>query len=258
MAGDITPLASLSLTHVYYNPDDPISLLCAWLALVPQALCVVYATLIWSTREAEVALMFAGQLACEGANFALKRLIKEERPRHVHQSKSKGYGMPSSHAQFACFWAVALSLFLLVRHRPRHPPAPVPGKDAKGRTPSRLAAIERYAHEPWSLAQRTLVSGGAVTLAGLVGWSRVYLGYHTGKQVLVGCAAGSVSAVAWFAVTYVARETGLLAWALEVPVARWFRLRDLVVEEDLCQAGWEKWEGRREREALVAKQKKRL
>ena len=28
----------------------------------------------------------------------------------------KGYGMPSSHAQFAFFFAVSLSLFLLVRH----------------------------------------------------------------------------------------------------------------------------------------------
>jgi dolichyldiphosphatase len=29
----------------------------------------------------EVALMFAGQLACEALNFVLKRIIKEERPR---------------------------------------------------------------------------------------------------------------------------------------------------------------------------------
>ena len=54
--------------------------LSAWLALVPQALCVMYVTLIWATREVEVLLMFAGQMACELLNFALKRLIKEERP----------------------------------------------------------------------------------------------------------------------------------------------------------------------------------
>ena len=77
------PLASLSLTHVHYNPNDPISYLCAWLALVPQGLCVVYVTLIWSTREAEVLLMFAGQMTCEALNWVLKRYIKEERPRRT-------------------------------------------------------------------------------------------------------------------------------------------------------------------------------
>lgn len=56
---------------------------CAWLALVPQALCITYATLIWSTREAEVFLMFAGQMGCEAANWILKRLIKEERPKRT-------------------------------------------------------------------------------------------------------------------------------------------------------------------------------
>ncbi|KAK3327273.1 hypothetical protein B0T19DRAFT_484416 [Cercophora scortea] len=278
MADDITPLASLSLTHVYYNPDDPVSLLCAWLALVPQALCVIYVTLIWSTREAEVALMFAGQLACEAVNFALKRLIKEERPARIHRTGGKGYGMPSSHAQFAFFWAVAMTLFLLVRHRPSPTKnkqqgqggktvqngdkrtissAPRPGDVARSLSRSdRLLAlnadIERFAHDPWTFAQRALVSAGALFLASMVAWSRTYLGYHTEKQVLVGCLAGAVSAVGWFVITQVIRKTGLLALALEIPVARWFRLRDLVVEEDLCQAGWEKWEGRR----LVARQLK--
>ncbi|KAL2160684.1 hypothetical protein VTH06DRAFT_1373, partial [Thermothelomyces fergusii] len=105
---DIAPLASFSLTHVYYDPADPLSTASAFLSLLPQALCVAYATLLWSTREAEVLLMFAGQLACEAVNLALKRLIREERPRRL----GGGYGMPSSHAQFAAFWAVALALFL--------------------------------------------------------------------------------------------------------------------------------------------------
>lgn len=93
-----TPLASLSLTHVHYvryiiislfylpltsfqNPEDQLSFASAWLALIPQALCVSYATLIWSTREVEVILMCVGQIGCEALNFVLKRLIKEERPK---------------------------------------------------------------------------------------------------------------------------------------------------------------------------------
>jgi dolichyldiphosphatase len=108
------------------------------------------------------------------------------------------------------------------------------------------ASIEAYSHSHWTLAQRVVVSAGALLVAALVAWSRVYLGYHSVRQVLAGCAAGAGCAVAWFAVTYLMREMGLLAWALDMPLARWFRMRDLVVVEDLCQAGWEKWEeGRR-------------
>ncbi|KND93626.1 putative dolichyldiphosphatase [Tolypocladium ophioglossoides CBS 100239] len=220
----MAPLASLSLTHVYYDPDDPISLLCAYLALLPQALFVVYATVIFSTREAEIALAFAGQLACEALNFALKRLIKEERPRRIH---GKGYGMPSSHAQFVAFWSLSLALFLLVRHRPR----------AAG-------SAEKH-HRPWSLAERVAVSLAGAAVATATAWSRTYLDYHTTRQVLVGSAAGIVSAVGWFVATSILRRSGLLAWALDTPPARAFRVRDLVVEEDMCQAGWEKWEERR-------------
>lgn len=62
------------------DPTDRISWLCAWLALVPQGLMVVYVSLIWSSREAEILLMFAGQMGCEACNWLLKRYIREERP----------------------------------------------------------------------------------------------------------------------------------------------------------------------------------
>jgi dolichyldiphosphatase len=81
--------------------------------------------------------------------------------------------------------------------------------------------------------------------ATLVAWSRIYLNYHTPKQVLVGYMAGAVSAVVWFLATTIIRRFQLLDWGLDTPLARLFRVRDLVVEEDLCQAGWEKWEERR-------------
>ncbi|ROW06023.1 hypothetical protein VMCG_04638 [Cytospora schulzeri] len=260
---DDAPLASLSLTHVYYDPDDPVSYLCAWLALVPQALCIVYVTLIWSTREAEVALMFAGQLACEAVNFVLKRLIKEERPLRIHKT-GKGYGMPSSHAQFVAFWAVAMALFLLVRHTPSwtdHGYRPRAADGGAGRTDGRgnkgatrrnkgmwgqdWVMVESYAHRPWSFAERAVASLSVLVVAAMVAWSRVYLGYHTVNQVLVGCLAGALSALAWYGVTYVIREIGMLAWVLESPVARGLRMRDLLVSEDLSQAGWEKWEDRK-------------
>jgi hypothetical protein len=112
---DGPPLASLSLTHVHYDPTNKVSHACAYLALVPQALCIMYATLIWSSREMEILLMFAGQMACEALNWVLKRFIREDRPA---QMLGKGYGMPSSHAQFVAFFAVYLGLWVLVRHDP--------------------------------------------------------------------------------------------------------------------------------------------
>lgn len=232
--------------------------------------------------------MFAGQLACEAVNFALKRIIKEERPQRIHRT-GKGYGMPSSHAQFVAFWAVAMALFLLVRHTPSwtdhgYRPAGAGGSaaaaarrgqpnDTRGErlknnnnnnnnkttnARSKSAAttrtnawgqewvmVESYAHRPWSLAERAAAAAVVLLAAAAVAWSRVYLGYHTVSQVLVGAGAGAACGVAWYVATALARRAGLLAWALESPVARGLRLRDLVVSEDLSQAGWEKWEDRK-------------
>lgn len=182
--------------------------------------------------------MFAGQMACEAVNFVLKRIIKEERPKQMH---GKGYGMPSSHAQFVTFFSVHLALFLLLRHTP-----------PKATKPS---------HSPLPFVQRVALSIAALVCAGLVAGSRVYLNYHTPKQVLVGCAAGAVSAAGWFTITTIFRRSGLLEYALDAPLVRLFRVRDLVVEEDLPQSGWEKWEEKREmsytRRSTTQKTKKR-
>ncbi|KAL4779982.1 phosphatidic acid phosphatase type 2/haloperoxidase [Aspergillus varians] len=207
------PLASLSLTHVHYNPEDPLSFLSAWLALVPQALCVVYVTLVWASREVEVGLMFAGQLVCEALNFALKRIIKEERPRQMF---GKGYGMPSSHAQFVAFFAIYIGLFLLFRHSPN--------------------ATNQ------GIFFRVFASLGISLGAAAVAVSRIYLSYHTPRQVLAGCAAGVLFALAWFVFTGFLRSSGFIDWALEHAIARFLRLRDLVVSEDLAEAGWQRWE----------------
>ncbi|RDW83865.1 phosphatase PAP2 family protein [Aspergillus mulundensis] len=215
MGEEEQPLASLSLTHVHYNPDDPLSLVSAWLALVPQALCVVYATLVWASREVEVGLMFAGQLVCEALNFALKRIIKEERPKQMF---GKGYGMPSSHAQFVAFFAVYMGLFLIFRHSPT--------------TPNQ------------GIIYRMVASFGIALGATAVAVSRIYLTYHTIRQVLAGCAVGIVFALIWFIFTGLLRSYGWIDWVLEHSIARFLRLRDLVVSEDLAEAGWQRWESK--------------
>ncbi|KAI6870739.1 hypothetical protein KC318_g19163 [Hortaea werneckii] len=215
------PLASLSLTHVSYNPSDPFSHLSAYLALVPQALVISYAALVWSTREIEILLMFAGQMGCEAFNWLLKRYIKEERPT---QMLGKGYGMPSSHAQFVAFFSTYLTLFLLFRHNPHH------------------HTIHPHRHTKTPLYQRALLALASIGSAAAVAQSRIYLNYHHPRQVYVGVGAGVFCAVGWFTVTSIARYSGWVEALIDIPPARWLRFRDLVVNEDLVDAGWERWE----------------
>jgi dolichyldiphosphatase len=147
----------------------------------------------------------------------------------------KGYGMPSSHAQFACFFSISLTLFLLLRHQP-HP---------------------THTHTPLSFLERLFVSLLALASAAAVAWSRIYLNYHTPRQVLVGCAAGVSIAIVWFIFTTYLRRSGWLEWGLETKWARHFRVRDLVVSEDLTDAGWIRWEDRRRKRQLQTPQKRR-
>jgi len=143
----------------------------------------------------------------------------------------KGYGMPSSHAQFVSFWAVSVALFLLFRHNPHAPNAST-------------------THIPTTFIERFLLSilvfGGAVAVAE----SRIYLNYHTPKQVFVGCAAGIICALGWFVVTSYLRHAGWIDWALDFEIARYFRIRDLVVSEDLVDAGWERWQNQKQKRGI--------
>jgi len=122
-AAEELPLASLSLTHVHYvccpspssfvthlsnanlafinqNPEDPVSLLCAYLSLLPQAIIIVYVTLLWAHRELEVGLAFAGQLGCEAVNWVLKRVIRETRPSRMYPPSLQSFPKTQSH----CFY----------------------------------------------------------------------------------------------------------------------------------------------------------
>lgn len=127
--------------------------------------------------------------------------------------------MPSSHAQFVAFFSVYLTLFLLIRHSP-HP---------------------SDTHKPTTYTQRVILSVLSFLFAASVCASRVYLSYHTVNQVLVGCCVGMVTAIAWFTLATVTRQLGWIQWALDRREVTALRIRDLVVEEDLAESGWERW-----------------
>lgn len=127
----------------------------------------------------------------------------------------RGYGMPSSHSQFSSFFAVYIALLLLRRG--------LGGRD--------LPEWRRRTYV-------ALAAAGSVAVAA----SRVYLCYHTKKQVLVGYTAGVVCAVGWYMVTAWMRETEVV-WELVMWVGGLFWVRDRCLQEDLVVAGWRAAQG---------------
>ena len=151
--------------------------------------------------------------------------------------------MPSSHAQFATFFSVSLTLFLLLRHTP--PSSPLSQRD-------RITYKNpEYYHAPLTISQRALLSGLVLLLAVAISSSRIYLEYHTPLQVLVGCGAGTVSAAFWFIVTWWLRREGWVRYGIGSWIGKAGRWRDLVVEEDLAEAGWRRWYERAESKSMV-------
>lgn len=141
----------------------------------------------------------------------------------------KGYGMPSSHAQFVAFFSLSLTLFLMFRHQPTH----------------------HTSYRPSTFIERLALSILACFCAVVVALSRIYLNYHTPRQVWVGFCAGLAFAVVWFIFTSYLRNASWIEWGLDLDIARHLRFRDLVMTEDLQDAGWGRWEARRKARRAV-------
>lgn len=190
-----------SLTYVTYVPGDKLGLICSILALAPVFIVVSYATLLISRREAHLAYVLCGQLLNVGLNAVLKSVIGEPRPPGADHD---GNGMPSDHAQFMSFWACYGVLFL-AHHVP-----------CLGRT-------------GWRPVLATAMS--ALSLA--VAFSRVYLGYHTIVQVLVGFGIGSSVACVWHGIYSAVLRPRLGTWVGESAICRYMLVRDCAHIEDV-------------------------
>lgn len=203
-------LVPFSFTHVMYDARDPVGKLMALLSLSPVFVCVAYATLLLSRRDLHVATLALGQLLNEVFNYVLKRLLRQPRPDgfsqlHLHAPK---YGMPSNHAQFMGFLAGYVALWALLRWRA-----------------SATRIVHSHHHHITSSVEKALFVAGVWTLTALVSFGRVYLGYHTPVQVVVGLAVGAVTAGLWFTTVELLMRphfSRVAAWPLAVVL----RVRD--------------------------------
>jgi len=122
--------------------------------------------------------------------------------------------MPSSHAQFSAFFFLYLALLLLRR------------------------GLGGPQLQTW---RRNGYAGAAAVGSVAVAASRVYLNYHTVRQVLVGYTAGLVCAAGWYVATGWGREVVVMGrtgreWALWAGQMLW--IRDRCLREDLVVEGW--------------------
>ncbi|KAL4219386.1 Dolichyldiphosphatase 1 [Mactra antiquata] len=172
-----TKYTSISLTNVQYTKGDFIGYVLAWSSLAPIGLIVVFMTLIVFRRDLHTISYFCGIVINEGCNWVLKHTIREKRPQRDIAVLFTEYGMPSSHSQFMFFFATYMILFLFIRIY---------------RNYNCLDDLWKY-----------LTAIGSLTVACVVAYSRVYLGYHTSSQVLWGGIIGIILGCIWFAAVQV-------------------------------------------------------
>ena len=186
-------------TYILYNPRDPISVVSAYLSLSPILILMFYLSWFLVTRELESLIIAGGQLANEVANKILKRVFRQSRPLILDGFElGPGYGMPSAHSQFVGFLTTYVGLRLWLRwENPR--------------------VTMRY---------KVLYTGIVAGFSLAVCCSRVYLGYHSWEQVIVGASLGLFNGAAFFGVVGLLRELGILEWILTWPVLEWFYVKD--------------------------------
>ncbi|KAH6904810.1 phosphatidic acid phosphatase type 2/haloperoxidase [Coprinopsis sp. MPI-PUGE-AT-0042] len=206
------PRASLDLTHVMYDDDSFFAFALALVTLSPILLMASYAALAFQSREYLILVMWVGQTFGEGLNLVIKSIIKEPRP---NQGLADGYGFPSSHSQYMGYFTTFLICHLWFRHR---------------FASTGSIVIDRV----W----RSTVYLALSAWAGLVAYSRYYLGYHSPRQIAWGLAIGSLLAIVVYSLCELvpARYPNSMlgqfkTWILSNPVSTFLQLRD----------GWAIW-----------------
>jgi dolichyldiphosphatase len=131
------------------------------------------------------------------------------------------------------FFAVYVTLYLLHRYRTL-----------------KISAYNRT--RKTALAVRVLQSMVVLSGASLVCTSRIYLRYHTTRQVLAGSGTGAVLGIAWYITVIVLRYLGIVDWVLQWRVVEmlWIKDGDIgSLEHDLYEE-WLEWRAQRNKEKV--------
>ena len=132
-----------------------------------------------------------------------------------------GYGMPSSHAQFVAFFSVYVSLWVLLRC-------------------GHLSSFKRTVIPLLSLIGATAVSS-----------SRLYLSYHTPRQVFAGTFVGTILAIFWFSATSFLRHCDIkiadkTPWQWILWIGSLIYVKDMCLDVDLVEQGYNLWKAQAE------------
>ena len=100
------------------------------------------------------------------------------------------------------------------------------------------------------MAIRVLQSMVVLSGASLVCMSRIYLRYHTVRQVLAGSGTGAFLGIAWYITVVVLRYLGVVDWVLQWRVVEllWFKDGDIGSLEHDLYGEWIVWRAQRNKE----------
>lgn len=184
---------SWALTEVVYRQHDLLSKLFGISSIVPVAMMVVLVGLTSAPcRERRIPAMnlILYLILSVCLNVVLKAAVRSPRPAHPAAGigYTTVYGMPSDHAQFMA----GFSVYLLRRwaHARRHRTERRKYGHLQQRESASASAALTRTSPPYALAALLLFA----TL--FIGVGRVYNGYHTVGQVLVGWMVGIALALA--------------------------------------------------------------
>ncbi|XP_014247822.1 dolichyldiphosphatase 1-like [Cimex lectularius] len=190
----------LKLTLVEYPKDDLLGKILAFSSLSPLGIGAGFVALILFRRDLHTIVFFIGTILNELLNQILKTIICDPRP-IFRNMQHNDYGMPSSHAQFSWFFTTYVIYFVFIRLHHMN-------------NNTTLESV-------W----KAVIVLGCVFLAIIVSVSRIYLQYHTWKQVFCGALLGILFGTIWFALTY-------LVFTPYFPVVVSWRISELLLLRD--------------------------
>eukprot|EP00894_Picocystis_sp_ML_P000671 jgi/Pico_ML_1/51188/g2265.t1 len=183
-------LRSMGQMCVRYASGDAVAQVLAYVTLVPVAWVPFHAGWVAARRELQSLLVFTGVFLNEAVSMTIKKLVRQPRPSGCQAlDVCHSFGFPSSHASLMFF--LAGYAWMRVRN-------------------TKMSRSEAFT---------MLLSWPAAIL---VGWSRVYLGYHTLDQVVAGAFLGAFQGLLWHVLV---RDVDIRYPNLST--THWYRLLDL-------------------------------